>query len=357
MRKDRIHKIENTFRILLDDNNDSGVVQIHAESGGLLKGAVVLDCQGSAKCVRLRSIVLKLKGKAKIVWVQEGQHYWEERTIIHHRWVLLPPPSRAMHSLCGQQYRWSFALYLPSELPATIQDQDNISISYSLKATGERPTFSPNFVCKRSLRVARYLPEHVYNDWNVAGSFDINNDLLSHRITLPSPVCVPGSTAPIRFEFEPRSPSIAFIRSITCILKSYVTLSTGRHSGKRTYALAYLRDDHFTRRHQEPPSWIKTEHLKIPDWIPGDTDYDLVRITHKLKIAVNVVKTTGETMELRTSIPVIVGHVVDNNIHEGQDDEFLPAYDTLCSRSPSYHSMLSSNLQRWSLSSLPSYAP
>lgn len=72
MRKDRIHKIENTFRILLDDNNDSGVVQIHAESGGLLKGAVVLDCQGSAKCVRLRSIVLKLKGKAKIVWVQEG---------------------------------------------------------------------------------------------------------------------------------------------------------------------------------------------------------------------------------------------------------------------------------------------
>lgn len=147
--------------------------------------------------------------------------------------------------------------------------------------------------------MARYLPEHVYNDWNVAGSFDINNDLLSHRITLPSPVCVPGSTAPIRFEFEPRSPSIAFIRSITCILKSYVTLSTGRHSGKRTYALAYLRDDHFTRRHQEPPSWIKTEHLKIPDWIPGDTDYDLVRITHKLKIAVNVVKTTGETMGKR----------------------------------------------------------
>lgn len=35
-----------------------------------------------------------------------GQHYMEERTIIQHRWVLLPPPSRALHSLCGQKYQW-----------------------------------------------------------------------------------------------------------------------------------------------------------------------------------------------------------------------------------------------------------
>ncbi|KAI8150201.1 hypothetical protein BJV82DRAFT_662287 [Fennellomyces sp. T-0311] len=365
------------FKITVQDN---GQIILYEDEGGMLRGTLVLECQSTT---RIKSVTLKFEGKARVHWGQDGNHYKEERTLIEHTWNFLPR-SKSSRIVRGRQ-QWDFCLRLPSHLPSSLDRQEDrhADITYRLKAIAERPTFSPNFVVKRTVRVAHCL-RNTYSLQQPA-VFGDRHALLDYQVSLPSIVCRPGSTIPIDFYLNNISPQIQRVRSVACFFKSYITL-TCRHQfiRKASHSLAYLRDDHFIPASSNAStSWTKTEQLRIPGQIPSDTTTDMITIKHRLKILISVAKHDGQVEEITASIPITVCQV--NQLTSTNETELLPPYETACrsthitlastpildheylsssspwtsmmsqlSRVPSYKS-IASNRTRLSRGSLPGY--
>ncbi|KAI8086479.1 uncharacterized protein BX664DRAFT_366029 [Halteromyces radiatus] len=296
------------------------------ESGGvMLRGSVVLDCHENTK---IKSITLKIIGKIKVNWIEgTGSHqrlYKEEQTILEHEWSFMPQTRKTYH-LSEHHYQWDFELPLPGDLPETIH-HDLGEVYYRLKAVAERPTFSINYTDKRSLKVSRLM---LPTSMELMQSVLISNvwaDKLSYDISVPSKCYTMGGMLPITFQFIPIAPDLK-IRSITCTLKEYMTLSTCDHSKTETRIVKVHRDDNYqdTAEH-EGEIYRKTEIMVIPDEASNhlmmDTVNDLIKVKHKLKFTVTLVNADGHISELRAAIPIIIAA-----ISAEEDANALPAYE------------------------------
>ncbi|KAI9484322.1 hypothetical protein BDB00DRAFT_878951 [Zychaea mexicana] len=316
---------------------DNGQIILYEDEGGLLRGSVVLECRNT----RIKSVTLKFQGRARCHWGQDGNHYKEERTVIEHSWSFLPP-SKSTRIFHGRQ-KWDFCLQLPAHLPASLDRQEDrhADITYRLKAIAERPTFTPNFVVRRPVRVARCLRNS--HSLQQRALFGDQHPLLEYQVSLPSIVCRPGSTIPIDFYLKNISPRVARIRTVACYLKSYITLvCRGQFVRKSSHTLSYLRDDHFIPAPSSSPSstsssssWNKTEQLRIPSQIPSDVATDMIKIKHRLKVLISVAKKDGQVEEIIATIPITVCQVdqVTCSTYGDEGDDFaelLPAYQTEC---------------------------
>lgn len=270
------------------------------------------------------------------------------------------------------RYR-DFLAELPADLPASLNVSDgrHCEIVYRIKAVVERPTLVPNFVAKRTIHVSRYLrrasiiPTSINDSNQVAVAspayYDGSQDQwMDYTIRLRGgTIWRPGSTVPIEFFIHRVKQDVTKIRSVTCCLKSYTTLTAkGRHVRKWSWPLMYLRDDHLVR-HGTPLPWRKTEYCKIPNHVAADMATSMINIKHKLKITITLLRGNGKTVgksllscnkmksqlilcctEIKTCFPVIVNHM-DEPIPIGneEDDPILPSYEAACG-SPPYDSFL-----------------
>ncbi|KAI9486917.1 MAG: hypothetical protein EXX96DRAFT_517266 [Benjaminiella poitrasii] len=310
-----------TDHIILHGNIDES-------AGVMLRGSVVLNCHETTK---VRSITLKFIGKAKVDWTEglgsHQRHYKEEKTLIKHEWSFLRPNRKTYHLPVGH-YKWDFELPLPGDLPESV-DHELGQVYYRLKAVVDRPTFSMNYNDRKQLRVSRVL---LPSSLELTQSMVISNvwiDKLSYDISVPSKVFSMGSLIPVTFALVPIAPDLQ-VKSVTCVLKEYTTLSAEDHSKMEGKVIKHLRDEHFNLG---PDPWTKTELLPVPDYtshlVLTDSVCDLIKIKHKLKFIVSLINADGHISELRAAIPIVIAEISPE-----EDENALPAYEDAWKSAP-----------------------
>lgn len=182
-----------------------------------------------------------------------------------------------------------FELPLPGDLPASVH-HDLGQVYYRLKAVAERPTFSTNYVAHRNVTVTRMM---LPSSLDLNQSVVISNewiDKISYNISVPRKVFSAGSKIPITFDLVPIAPELG-IRSVSCALKEYISLSSNEHSKSDGHVVKSIRDDHFAAGNR----WIKTEVLDVPSIaeVRSDIVSDLIKIKHKLKFTVALTNADG----------------------------------------------------------------
>lgn len=153
-----------------------------------------------------------------------------------------------------------------------------------------------NYSDKRSLRVSRVL---LPSSLELTQSMVISNtwvDKLSYDISVPNKVFTMGSIIPITFALLPIAPDLQ-VRSVSCVLKEYTTLSTEDHSKMEGKVVKHLRDESFSSSSSDADVWTKTELLPVPDreshQVQPDSFCDLIKIKHKLKFTVSLTNADG----------------------------------------------------------------
>lgn len=169
-------------------------------------------------------------------------------------------------------------------------------------------------------------------------------DKLSYDISVPSKVFSLGSLIPITFALVPIAEELQ-VRSVSCVLKEYITLTSDEHTKMEGKVVKHLRDEQFT-------DWTKTELLPVPDLnshqVQTDSFCDLIRIKHKLKFTVSLMNSDGHIsgkytythkgvwiynthmcIELRAAIPIVIAEVSPE-----QDANALPAYEDAWKSAP-----------------------
>ncbi|KAI8348022.1 hypothetical protein EDC96DRAFT_312947 [Choanephora cucurbitarum] len=301
---------------------------IEESAGVILRGSVVFNCQETTK---VRSISLKFIGKAKVNWTEglgsHQRHYKDEKTIIKHEWCFLQPKHKTYH-LSEGHYKWDFELPLPGDLPETIQHELG-EVTYRLKATVDRPTFSMNYNDRKEIKVSRVL---LPSSLELSQSVVISNvwvDKLSYDISVPSKVFSMGSIIPVTFALEPIAEDLR-VRSVSCVLKEYITLSAEDHSKMEGRVIRHIRDEHFSTGDNP---WSKTELVSVPDMashlVQTDSACDLMKIKHKLKFTVSLTNADGHISELRAAIPIMIAE-----ISPVEDENALPAYEDAWKSAP-----------------------
>ncbi|KAG1050683.1 hypothetical protein G6F43_007064 [Rhizopus delemar] len=318
------------FHITLETDHVILHGNVDESAGVMLRGSVVLNCHETTK---VKSVSLKFIGKAKVNWTEglgsHQKHYKEEKTIITHEWSFLLPQRKTYHLPEGH-YKWDFELPLPGDLPESV-DHELGQVYYRLKATVERPTFSMNYSDKRSLRVSRVL---LPSSLELTQSMVISNtwvDKLSYDISVPNKVFTMGSIIPITFALLPIAPDLQ-VRSVSCVLKEYTTLSTEEHSKMEGKVVKHLRDESFSAS-SDAGVWTKTELLPVPDreshQVQTDSVCDLIKIKHKLKFTVSLTNADGHISELRAAIPIMIAEMSPE-----EDENALPAYEDAWKSAP-----------------------
>ncbi|KAI8877421.1 hypothetical protein K501DRAFT_230266 [Backusella circina FSU 941] len=294
---------------------------VDESAGVMLRGSVVFNCHETTK---VKSISLKFIGIARVNWTEglgsHQKHYKDEKTILKHEWSFLQHNRKTYHLPEGH-YKWDFELPLPGDLPETVQ-HDLGEVCYKLKAVVERPTFSMNYTDRKALRVTRIL---LPSSLELTQSQAISNtwvDKLSYDISVPSKVFSLGSLVPVTFALLPIAPDLR-VRSVSCVLKEYITLTAGEHTKMEGKVIKHIRDETFA---SSPEQWTKTELLPVPDLhsnlIQTDSYSDLIKIKHKLKFTVSLINADGHISELRAAIPVVIAEISPE-----EDENALPAYE------------------------------
>ncbi|RCH79661.1 hypothetical protein CU098_004729, partial [Rhizopus stolonifer] len=301
---------------------------VDESAGVILRGSVVLNCQETTK---VRSISLKFIGKAKVNWTEglgsHQRHYKDEKTIIKHEWSFLRPKHKNYHLPEGH-YKWDFELPLPGDLPETVNHELG-QVSYRLKAVVDRPTFSMNYNDRREIKVSRVLLPSSLELSQIVVISNVWVDKLSYDISIPSKVFSMGSIIPVTFALQPIAPDLR-VRSVSCVLKEYTTLSAEDHSKMEGKVIKHTRDEEFSSG-QDP--WTKTELVPVPELsshlVQTDSACDLIKIKHKLKFTVSLTNADGHISELRAAIPVVIAEV-----SPVEDENVLPAYEDAWKSAP-----------------------
>lgn len=220
------------------------------------------------------------------------KHYRAERTIMEKDWTFLELKKKA-HHLCQGQYRWDFELPLPGNLPESVNHEMG-QVQYRLKAYCERPTFSMNYVDKRTIKLTRLmLPSCIELNQSVIIS-NVWADKVAYDISIPSKVYCSNKSIPISFDLMPIASHLK-IKSIVCALKEYITCCTTDHSKTEGKIINYLRDDRLSIN-SATGHWTKTELLQVPsesNYIHYDMCGELIQVKHKIKFTVALQNSDG----------------------------------------------------------------
>ncbi|KAI8879880.1 E set domain-containing protein [Backusella circina FSU 941] len=297
-------------------------------AGKLLQGTVTLNL---TEPMKIRSIVLNFLGQVKAEWFEGSGHHQchrsEEKDIIKHRWQFLPTLNQCNKKaiiLAPGEHKWNFELTLPGDLPQSVETESG-QVSYTLKATVERPTFSQNIIKRVPVQVVRCV---LPSEFELVQSVVITNmwpDKMSYDITMPSKVFYRGQVLCTTFNIRPIASNLK-IRSITCVLKESCTYTAKNFKKTDSRIISRKLQDHPFSRMPLGEEWTASVSLGVPSMASKtaccDADCQLIKIRHKIKISMSILNEDGHLSELRCSIPVII-----MTAHPGESETPLPAYD------------------------------
>ncbi|KAL9559296.1 hypothetical protein PS6_000877 [Mucor atramentarius] len=282
-----------------------------------------LTLQGSPE----ESITMNLSGKMKLLWNERNHQHKKEFTVLDHNWSFLSSQKK-LHVLTPNVYKYSFEYILPGNLPESIDSHSYGSVLYKLKATVDRPAFSPNLIDRQPLRIVRHcippyhmsnLPMQISNEW--ANKID-------YQITVPKKIYSRGEQIPVDFSLKPKPNSDKLhVRYLSCFLKEYTTFvlgATDSNTQTESRIVRFFRDESFP---SEGLHWNKSVVMTVPhsfDSIQCDTHNQFFRIEHKLKFTMSLINGRGELSELRATIPV---DIIAQRFEQAQEENELPTYE------------------------------
>lgn len=243
---------------------------------------------------------------------------------MEHDWTFVPNQKR-LHLLTPSVYKYPFEYVLPGNLAESIDSNSYGSLLYKLKATVDRPAFSPNLIDRQLLRVVRQcttpyhmsnIPLQIANEW--ANKID-------YKITVPKRVYSRGEQIPIEFWLTPKPNSDQLqVRYLSCFLKEYTSFVLGGTANTHTESriIRFFRDETFP---SQGLHWHKREKMTVPhsfESIQCDIHNQFFKIEHKLKFTMSLINKHGDLAELRATIPI---EIINQQV-EQQENE-LPTYE------------------------------
>lgn len=240
-----------------------------------------------------------------------------------HGWTFLENQKK-LHLLTPNVYKYPFEYVLPGNLVESVDSNSYGSLLYKLKATVDRPAFSPNLIDRHQLRIIRQctphfmssVPLHIHNEW--ANKID-------YKIHVPKRVFIRGEQIPIEFTLTPKTngpDQMLYVRYLSCFLKEYTSFVLGGTRKTESRVIRFFRDETFP---SQGSLWHKTEHMTVPhsfESIQCDVQNEFFKIEHKLKFTMSLINTHGDLAELRASLPI---EIINQQV-EQQENE-LPTYE------------------------------
>ncbi|KAI8378987.1 hypothetical protein BD560DRAFT_453329 [Blakeslea trispora] len=294
--------------------------------GCVLRGYIVFHVKETMK---VKGIHLNLNGKMKIQWNERNHQQKKEFAILNKDWKFLSSDKK-LHTFTPNTYKYPFEYIFPGNLAESIESNSYGSVSYKLKATVDRPAFSPNLVDRQSLRLVRQfipsyhlsnVPLQIANTWT---------NRLDYRITLPKRIYCRGEQISMDISLCPKPEAMLRLRYVSIFLKEYTTFGNTDH-GHRTESkiIRFFRDESFA---SDGLHWHKSEVMAVPHSfgsIQCDTHNPFFKIEHKLKFTFSFINSDGLISELRASLPV---DIVSQKL-EDMDQE-LPTYENAWRSAP-----------------------
>lgn len=311
--------------------------QPEESAGKLLQGTVNLTL---TETIKVKRLTLDFKGKMKVQWTEGPQHtHKQERTIIQHEWILLPPlNNKRSHIIPAGQHSFDFSLSLPGNLPPTLQ-ADMGKVCYQLTANLER---SGGFLLhntiqrKKPIRVIRSV---LPSEFDLVQSLEIHNtwsEKMVYDISLPSKLYAHNATIPVSFSILPIANKLR-VHAIMATLKECCTYEANDKRKTDSRIIKVSRQENpFSAavvNHDGTPSapWTRVLDVQVPARSPMifcDANSDMIRIRHKLKFVISIVNADGHWSELRATLPIVIMDSFGPTISaESAAANTLPTYD------------------------------
>ncbi|KAI9311238.1 hypothetical protein BX666DRAFT_1868265 [Dichotomocladium elegans] len=289
--------------------------QEEESAGKILQGVLILDLNEPTK---VRSVMLKFYGKMKVSWTEghTQNYHQQERSIIDHKWQFLPEAndltahSRKSYTIPAGRHTWDFALTLPGDLPQSVE-ATNGKVVYQLKAIVDRPFLLQNFSFKRTIQIIRTVrPSElsVDNSWEVHNTWE---DKVEYNITIPTRVYCLGDTIPITFEIRPLAGRLR-VRRIAATLKEYCIYTAHESSTRHAWVCAANDKKHCSPEDKSKVpygGWTHTLPISIPKDPPlihCDSSNEMMRIHHRVKMAVHLLNVDGQASEVRCAAVILL---------------------------------------------------
>jgi hypothetical protein len=231
---------------------------------------------------------------------------------------------KKLHLLTPNVYKYPFEYVLPGNLAESIDSNSYGSLLYKLKATVDRPAFSPNLIDRQLLRIVRQctpsyhssnIPLQIANEW--ASKID-------YKITVPKRVFSRGEQIPIDFVLKPKLNCDQLrVRYLSCFLKEYTSFVLGgTHIHTESRIIRFFRDETWP---SQGSHWHKSQKMTVPhsfESIQCDLHNQFFKIEHKLKFTMSFINQHGDLAELRATMPI---EIINQQL-EQQENE-LPTYE------------------------------
>ncbi|KIO28497.1 hypothetical protein M407DRAFT_181294 [Tulasnella calospora MUT 4182] len=341
----------------------------------LFAGQIVLRL---SEATNIKEIQLNFSGKSKLPSADSRTPAFRQpiatQTFFSHDWSLLEGAKGHRHTLKAGTHSFPFQLNIDDSFPSSVSIGSTSSISYKLRATVVRSSFSSNWVAQRPVTVIRgFSPEALeYNQ-----TLEIENtwpQKIMYSVMIPHKAFAAGDDIPVSLKFTPLVKGVA-VMSIETSIKQYLSLKA-RGTSPFQDARVVAKTTHFIRngqpvearagRRSSPTLWdvstayvqttaIMTAAMQVePDHLPrdlspasssgrgssdvavddddperGDNELDTcvkfripvwttpsnltepITVNYKLKWSITLSNTDGHTSELRCALPLhILSHTL-----------------------------------------------
>lgn len=332
---------------VLEVKPDSPFVVFYGEPSGAqdteLKGKLVLT---NPESMNVKSIRVTLTGTRKISWhtthTVTPQPIGEKRIFLIETSNLFPVDGskNKPHKINAGVHEWDFKFKMPSTLDESVEGLPSNWIVYSIKATVDRGYMSKPLTASSHIRVIRTLGRDLLDTVPME---QINEDIwaskLAYKITVPQKNYIIGTSItadfvliPLRKGVEIKNIKMELIesRQLFCDYASRrVSHQTDSHVAKKEALMPENSanrvpddvedaDQLFDECHRFSMTLDLPKSLK---YCRQSVDTDNLRITHKLRLYVNLLNPEGHTSQL-----LVKNHVhlfISPNLPPGEDQSVV----------------------------------
>ncbi|KAG9049299.1 hypothetical protein FS837_010719 [Tulasnella sp. UAMH 9824] len=341
----------------------------------LFSGQVVLRL---SEATNIKEINLNFSGKSKLPSADSRTPAFRQpiitQTFFSHDWSLLEGAKGSRHTLKAGTHSFPFQLNVDDSFPSSVSIGTS-SISYKLRVTVVRSSFSSNWVAQRPVTVIRgFSPEALeYNQ-----TLEIENtwpQKIMYSVMIPHKAFAAGDDIPVSLKFTPLAKGVS-VMNIETAIKQYLSLKA-RSTSPFQDARVVAKTTHFIRngqpvearagRRSSPTLWdvnsayvqttavmtpsmqVEPDHLprdvspsssegrgssevavdddpergdneldtcikfKIPVWTTPSNLTEPITVNYKLKWSITLSNLDGHTSELRCALPlhILSHHLLD----------------------------------------------
>ncbi|CUM63069.1 uncharacterized protein PRCAT00000634001 [Priceomyces carsonii] len=243
--------------------------------------------------------------------------------------------SSPLHSylLPKGNYNLPFKIYLPANIPETVEGLKCSQLLYKVTCTIERGRFEKAIQKSKHIRIVRTL--HPRN-LNLTDSIDVNNSWagkLQYNVSIPKKGLPIGATVPINILIVPIAKGLTLKGLTGSIVQNYRlaynegVLSEFEQVGKQN--MPFLEPESVDEWH------VKT-FFKVPERLSEitqscDLKDNILQVRHRLRIAIQLKNKEGHISEVRANLPVCIylsanaGHVIGKHYEvEPHNGYFIP---------------------------------